>query len=104
MGTLSIAAGKPDFAIGFFEKAVSAQPANFRFLNNLGNVLMQTGRTEEGLPYLEKALRLRPTSFELLCNIGRAYQKMRRGGARHRVPRAGHDRAAGRRRRPGGSC
>jgi tetratricopeptide (TPR) repeat protein len=76
MGTLSIAADKPDFAIGFFEKAVAARPSDFRFLNNLGNVFMQMGRTEEGLPYLEKALKLKPTNYELMFNIGRAYQKM----------------------------
>lgn len=76
MGNLSIAAGKQEFAIGFFEKAVAGRPSDFRFLNNLGNVFMESGRTEEGLPYLEKALRLRPSSFELLYNIGRAYQKM----------------------------
>jgi len=76
MGTLSIAAEKPDFAIGFFEKAVAARPSDFRFLNNLGNVFTNHGRTEEGLPYLEKALKLRPSSYELMYNIGRAYQKM----------------------------
>jgi len=76
MGTLAIAADKPDFAIGFFEKAVAAKPSDFRYLNNLGNVFNNTGRTEEGLPYLEKALKLRPSSYELLYNIGRAYQKM----------------------------
>jgi tetratricopeptide (TPR) repeat protein len=76
MGALSIAAEKPDFAIGFFEKAVAGRPSDFRFLNNLGNVFMQIGRTEEGLPHLEKALELKPTNYELMFNIGRAYQKM----------------------------
>ena len=76
MGTLSIAANKADFAIGFFEAAVRERPNDFRFLNNLGNVFMDTGRTEEGLPFLEKALKLRPTNYEVMFNIGRAYQKM----------------------------
>jgi len=76
MGVLAISAGRSEFAIGFFEKAVAARPGDFRFLNNLGNVFMNTGRTEEGLPYLEKALKLRPSSYELLYNIGRAYQRM----------------------------
>jgi len=76
MGNLSIAANKPDFAIGFFERALRSRPGDFRFLNNLGNVYMDLGRTEEGLPYLEKALKQRPGAFELLYNIGRAYQKM----------------------------
>ncbi|MCW5713023.1 MAG: sulfotransferase [Bauldia sp.] len=79
MGTLAVAAGRMDLAVGYFEKAVRGRPSDVRYLNNLGNALVLSGNVEDGMPLLEKVLSRKPLLYETLCNIGRAYLKRGQG-------------------------
>jgi tetratricopeptide (TPR) repeat protein len=76
MGTLSIEAKRTDLAIGYFSKAIKAEPRNAIFHNNLGNARLAAGQFQNAIDSLKKALSLAPNFHEALCNMGKAYRKL----------------------------
>lgn len=65
-------------AIGYFRRALEANPKNFDALADLGTALDLSGRSEEALVYFEKARALRPENFALHYNYGLALAKLSR--------------------------
>jgi len=65
-------AGKPQEAIGHWEKALRIKPDFAEAHNNLGLALWRVGRTQEAIAHYEQALRLWPDFAEAHYNLGLA--------------------------------
>ena len=62
--------GKPEEALGYFDKILEANPQNSDAWNNKGVALFYLGRVEEALEAYDKALALNPQDLEALRNKG----------------------------------
>lgn len=78
LGVLEQQRGNHETAVGWIEKAVTAAPAYFAALLNLGNSLHALARYEEAGRRFEAALRLRPEAAEAWTNLGNALEALGR--------------------------
>lgn len=60
-------------AIRSYEQAVSLDPGQASYANNLGACLLDSGRTEEAVGWFRRASRLNPEMFSAHLNLGRAF-------------------------------
>lgn len=62
--------GKPEEALGYFDKILEANPQNSDAWNNKGVALFYLGRAEEALEAYDTSLALNPQGLEALRNKG----------------------------------
>ena len=62
--------GRPDEAMGWFQKALDAQPTYAEAQGNLGNLLLQKGKLDDALAHLKQAAQLNPSDAKFHSNLG----------------------------------
>lgn len=67
MGTVAMAGGQVDGALGFFKRATAGKPADPSIRVNLANALLEKGDPATAEFHLRKALKLQPDLPEALC-------------------------------------
>lgn len=71
-GVKAYQAGRSDYAIDFFSRAVQQDPAYYEAWYNLGIIQLKTRQNEQALESLENAMALRPENIELHYHMGQA--------------------------------
>ncbi|MCP5114767.1 MAG: tetratricopeptide repeat protein, partial [bacterium] len=70
--------GKPDQAIGHFQKIIEVDTSSPEVYNNLGRALARVGRVDEAIAQFQKVLELDPNSAEAHNSLGTALVWKRR--------------------------
>lgn len=76
LGAAYQTAGKPDEAIGAYQKSLGINPAQAPPHNNIGLILAKRGSLDEAIPHYVTALSLAPDFREAGCNLGIALLRM----------------------------
>jgi len=67
------AAGSPEEARAAYDRALAADPDNYRYWNKEGALLFDAGETEEAIESFRRAERLAPGQAQTYMNLGQAY-------------------------------
>ncbi|HEY7748938.1 MAG TPA: sulfotransferase [Aestuariivirgaceae bacterium] len=79
LGTLASKAKNHTVAIECLTKAVSAQPKNFYYRNNLGYCLNNAKKAREAIPHFRKAMADNPRMVEPVVGLGNSYRLLGEG-------------------------
>jgi tetratricopeptide (TPR) repeat protein len=78
LGVMARQLGKPDLAIDFIQKAISASPGNPDYYNSLGNAFKDKNQFDEATTRYRQALQIKPDHVEALFNLGSILQQQHR--------------------------
>lgn len=78
MGVIRNQQGRPEEALGLFQKAIKANPNVAAFHSNLGNAYMALGQTGAAEASFRKAIQLKPDFAEAHNNLGQSYMERKR--------------------------
>ncbi len=70
LGNIYSHKGRPDKAIGYFEKAIDLNPHNTTALYNLANIYLREGNAQTAVQLYERALDINPDFVQVYINMG----------------------------------
>ena len=86
--------GKPDQAVDYYQQAITLQPTDAGYYNNLGNALAAEGKIDDAMAAYAKSAELDPANAASAWrNAGDALQRRKNEGGRRPVPKVLGDRS-----------
>ena len=78
LGIILLRSGKPQKAMGCFEKVVELNPNHASAHNNLGVVFRQLGENQKAISNYEKAIEIQPNHASAHNNLGNIFRKLKK--------------------------